>query len=44
MKASVVMILVGLIVICVAVQAQGPPPAQQNAAQGSDAEAGQWEA
>ena len=33
MKASVVMILVGLIVISVAVQAQGPPPAQQNAAQ-----------
>ena len=33
MKASVLMILVGLIVISVAVQAQGPPPAQQNAAQ-----------
>jgi hypothetical protein len=33
MKASVVTILIGLIVICVAVQAQGPPPAQQNAAQ-----------
>jgi hypothetical protein len=33
MKAFTVMILVGLIVISVAVQAQGPPAAQQNAAQ-----------
>jgi len=33
MKASLVMILVGLMVISVAVQAQGPPPAQQNATQ-----------
>ena len=33
MKASLVMILVGLFVISMAVQAQGPPQAQQNAAQ-----------
>jgi hypothetical protein len=32
MKAFVMMIL-SLMVTCVAVQAQGPPPAQQNAAQ-----------
>ena len=40
MKASLVAIVVGLIVISLAVQAQAPPPPQQNAAQGSDAETG----
>jgi hypothetical protein len=44
MKASVVMILVGLIVISVAVQAQGPPACAAERGAGSDAEACQREA